>query len=207
MLEEEEMWNEEIVEENDWVEYHGGFDFREGIYRTWREFRLNSPSIPLEALRTSDGRPIEDLRRYEGRLFVQNDSTKKLEVYRGPMWGFCSRNVVLVAAGIGYNRIGIIGSICHLTYEYLAPTAESMAQGVLLGTSPVGTRVAQALLNMNTGEIMRYDASSLRAAVSGDGQLLAEFDALPKRQRNKPETLFQFLRRYNQRNPLRFPPS
>ena len=24
---------EEIVEENDWVEYYGGFDFREGIYR------------------------------------------------------------------------------------------------------------------------------------------------------------------------------
>lgn len=206
----EEEWvesEEEIVEENDWVEYVGGFDFREGVYRTWREFRLNAPSLPLEAFRRSDGQPIEDFRRHEGRLFILNDSTKNLEVYRGPMWGFCSRNVVLVAAGIGYNRIGIMGSLCHLTYEFMTPTAESMGRSFVSGVPQMGTGVAQALLNMETGEMTGYDAASLRAAISGDGLLLTEFDALPKRKRNKPETLFQFLRRYNQRNPLRFPPS
>ncbi|QQR85231.1 MAG: hypothetical protein IPJ76_11460 [Flavobacteriales bacterium] len=208
VLEEERVdEEEEIVEENDWVEYVGGFDFREGVYRTWREFRLNAPSIPLEAFRRSDGQPIEDFRRHEGRLFILNDSTKNLEVYRGPMWGFCSRNVVLVAAGIGYNRIGIMGSLCHLTYEFMTPTAESMGRSFISGVPQMGTMVAQALLNMETGELTGYDAAALRAAISGDGQLLAEFDALPKRKRNKPETLFQFLRHYNQRNPLRFPPS
>ncbi|MBK7553057.1 MAG: hypothetical protein IPI55_00270 [Flavobacteriales bacterium] len=60
---------------------------------------------------------------------------------------------------------------------------------------------------MRNGSYDVFNASSLAVGIRDDQQLYKEFLAIPPRKRNKDEVLFQFLRKYNQRNPLRFPPS
>jgi hypothetical protein len=49
------------------------------------------------------------------------------------------------------------------------------------------------------------NASSIYQTIQRDPELRAEFEALPKKERNRDETIFRFMRRYNERHPLYFP--
>ncbi|MEO8066119.1 MAG: hypothetical protein ABI599_00360 [Flavobacteriales bacterium] len=193
---------QELVAEEDasWVEYRGGFDFREGIYRTFLEFRLNAPSLPLSSLVDSEGQPINDLRTFDGRVYVADSTGKRVKVDEGRAWGFCNNNAIYVASAQGFVRMGMLGSLGHTVVEVW----RVQSIGLMDSGTPV---LVDQLLNMRTGKWAVFNASSLREGISDDAPLIAEFEGLPKRQRNKPETLFQFLRRYNERHPLRFPPS
>ena len=67
------------------------------------------------------------------------------------------------------------------------------------------TVLLQQLIDMETGSVLPFNASGMDAALVHDPVLLEEFRSLPKKQRNRDETLFRFLRMYNERHPLLFP--
>ena len=190
---------EEIVEENDWVEYYGGFDFREGIYRSWQEFRMNAPSVPLASLVNSEGQAVSDLLTVDGRVFVLDSTGKRQRIPIDRIWGFCNDDGIYKNIRNGFQRIIMLGSLCHMMVEEW-----HVGGGLLDPGTPV--RI-QRLLNMRNGSYDVFHASSLAVGIRDDQQLYKEFLAIPPRKRNKDEVLFQFLRKYNQRNPLRFPPS
>ncbi len=187
-----------VTEDADWIEYHGGFDFREGIYRAFSEFRMNAPSLPSGAFLDSEGRPIGDLTTHDGRVFYRDTLGKGDLKTVDRFWGFCNNDVVYIGTRDGYQRIGLIGSLCHMVVQ------EWQVSGSFGENVPVAI---QRLMNMRTGTFEVFNASSLAMALSNDTTLYQEFLAIPPRQRNRDVTLFQFLRRYNERNPLRFPPS
>ena len=54
--------------------YDGGFDFREGIYFGFEDFRANRPSVALKDLLNDQGKHAGDLRQSNGKLFYK-DST------------------------------------------------------------------------------------------------------------------------------------
>ncbi|MFZ1686149.1 MAG: hypothetical protein WAU70_01930 [Flavobacteriales bacterium] len=188
-----------IEEDTDWVEYKGGFDFREGIYRTWKEFRMNAPSLPLASLVNSEGQSVTDLHAFEGRLFVVDSSGARQRVAMDRTWGYCTDDAVYMATRNGFQRIIMLGSLCHMMVE-------EWQVGMGMGIEATPVRI-QRILDMRTGSFEVFNASSLGAAIIGDHVLYDEFMAIPARKRNRDEVLFQFLRKYNQRNPLRFPPS
>lgn len=185
-----------------WVPYHGGMDLREGVYLDFNAFRLNSPSIPLERLRDDQGLPITDLRASLSRLQYVNDSgaVKKLRMDR--LWGFCNNDAVYVGAGNGFYRIGLMGSLSHMVYEQNYRDWDPYMYGYGTVTRTV---LMHQLIDMETGQVLPFNASGLDAALGHDGVLQEEFRNLPKKQRNSDEALFRFLRLYNERHPLLFP--
>lgn len=198
----EEEWvdeEEEIVEENDWVEYVGGFDFREGVYRTWREFRLNAPSLPLASLVDSEGQPIKDLRDFDGRIFLRDTTGEQSRVPMGRVWGYCADDAVFMDTRNGFQRILRMGSACHMMVQEW-----EVGGGAIVRGAPV---LIERILNMRTGSFKVFNSSSLAEVLHDDQKLYYEFISIAPRKRNRPEVLHQFLMRYNQRNPLRFPPS
>lgn len=198
----EEQWideEEEIVEENDWVEYAGGFDFREGVYRTWREFRLNAPSLPLASLVDSEGQPIKDLRDFDGRIFLRDSTVERSRVPMGRVWGYCADDAVFMDTRNGFQRILRMGSACHMMVQEW-----EVGGGAIVRGAPV---LIERILNMRTGSFKVFNSASLAEAIHDDQKLYDEFISIAPRKRNRPEVLHKFLMRYNQRNPLRFPPS
>lgn len=185
-----------------WVPYHGGMDLREGVYLDFNAFRLNSPSIPLQRLRDDQGLPITDLRASLSRLQYVNDSgaVKKLRMDR--LWGFCNNDAVYVGAGNGFYRIGLMGSLSHMVYEQNYRDWDPYMYGYGTVTRTV---LMHQLIDMETGQVLPFNASGMDVALVHDGVLQEEFRNLPKKQRNSDEALFRFLRLYNERHPLLFP--
>ncbi len=185
-----------------WETYYTGFGLKEGVYADFNAFRLNNPTVPKEKLRDGDGLPVSDIRRVVSKLTWQPDTGGVVTIRKERLWGFCQNDAVYIAAGNGFYRLGIVGSLSHMLYEmsyrdwdpYMYPYG-----GV------TRTILMQQMLHMETGEFLPFNAGGMAHALQHDPVLLEEFNGLPKKQRNKDEVVFRFLRMYNERHPLRFP--
>lgn len=184
------------------VPYYGGFDMREGLYADFAAFRINRPTVPIDRLR-DQGAPVTDIRRVVSKLTYQPDTGAVQTIRKERLWGFCQNDAVYIAAGDGFYRIGLMGSLAHMVIEqsyrdwdpYMYP----------YGGTTTRTMLVQQMLNMDTGEYLPFNASGMDRALQNDPVLLEEFRALPKKQRNSDEAVFRFLRLYNERHPLLFP--
>lgn len=189
-------------EDTMWVAYRGGMDLREGIYRDFRSFRLNTPSIPLARLRDDQGLPVRDIRQVLSKLWYQPDSGGVQALRMDRIWGFCQNDVVFVQAGNGFYRIGLMGSIAHMLYEVNYQDWDPYLYGYGTVTR---TALVQQIISMETGAVLPFNASGIHAAMQLDPTLQEEFLLVPKKKRNGDEALFRFLRMYNERHPLLFP--
>lgn len=185
----------------DSVRYSGSYTFSDGIYLTFAAFRENRPSIPMAALTTAQGQHITDLRTAGDKLFRTDSLGKRVRLDLGETWGFCNGGVVYVRAGNGFSRIGLMGALAHLVYDATYRSYDPY----MMGGATTYTVEEQRFLDMATGAFLPVTAEGLGAVLARDALLKEEFNALPKKQRKKPETLFLFMRRYNDRHPLYYP--
>ena len=182
------------------VRYQGGFDFHDGVYLDFASFRANAPTVPKSKLLDAQGGSVKDLREVD-KVFFLDSAGKRTKIDFDHVWGFCDNGVVYVAAGDGFSRIGLMGSLSHLVFD---ATYRNMDPFMYNGGASY-TQEVQRFLDMGDGAFLPVSAEGLDRAIGGDTELKQEFDALPKKQRNKPETVFLFMRRYNDRHPLYFP--
>lgn len=185
------------------VRYQGDHVFREGPYFNFAAFRNNRPSVAKDRLTTDQGRPVNDLRDTNGKVFYPDSSGERKKLDLDRLWGFCDNGVVYVRAGNGFSRIGLMGSISHLIFDATYRDQGSYGNYGMYGTTH--TVQEQRFLDMDTGTFAPVTAGGLYPMISRDEVLKEEFDALPKKERNRPATLFLFMRRYNDRHPLYFP--
>ncbi|MDQ3100155.1 MAG: hypothetical protein M3R08_02100 [Bacteroidota bacterium] len=183
----------------EWVPYHGGLDLRDGIYFDFNSFRYNDPDIPIEKLQDGQGIPINDIREATIKVYWKPDTSDRQLIDPDDVWGYCQNDAVHIAIGNGFYRIGLMGSLCHLTYVQpywvYAPGVASVRVN----------QVVHQLLDMVTGEVLPFNAGSMEKIFLNDRVLQEEFRSLRKKERNRDEVLFRFLRMYNDRHPLEFP--
>lgn len=185
------------------VRYQGGFDFHEGIYFTFDQFRRNAPGVPLKDLMTDQGQHVADLKQSNGKLEYVDSAGAKQHIDLDRVWGFCNKDVVYVRAGDGFNRIGLMGSIAHVMFD-----ATYRNWGGYYGYGYGGSTYTveeQRLLDLETGAFLPVTAGGIYAVIQRDAVLREEFDALPKKEKKSDEVVFRFMRRYNDRHPLYFP--
>ncbi|HMN05472.1 MAG TPA: hypothetical protein PKD45_07075 [Flavobacteriales bacterium] len=185
----------------DSVRYNAGYAFHDGIYFNFQAFRGNTPSVPLSELTTSQGQRVTSLRTAGDRLFRPDSTSQRVRLDLDRVWGFCEGGIVYVRAGNGFSRIGLMGSLAHLTYD---ATYRNIDPYMMYGGTTY-TVEEQRFLDMATGAFLPVSAAGIRQALQRDAILLEEFDTLPKKQRKRTETIFLFMRRYNDRHPLYFP--
>lgn len=185
----------------DSVRYGGAYSFHDGVYLDFTAFRNNAPSIPKSALTTAQGQPLGDLRNTGGKLFRPDSTGKRVRLDLEDTWGFCNGGVVYVRAGNGFSRIGLMGSLAHLVYD---ATYRSFDPYMVNGATTY-TVEEQRFLDMATGAFLPVSAAGIYPVLARDTLLKEEFEALSKKQRKRDETVFLFMRRYNDRHPLYFP--
>ena len=193
-----------IIRDTSLVVYDSGFPFREGVYFGFEDFRDNRPGVALKDLLDEEKRPVDDLRQSDGKLYRTDSSGTARPIDMDRIWGFCERNTVYVHIGNGFNRIGLMGSIAHIVYDQTYSSWGGYYG--MYGMGPTTTTVQeQRLLDMASGDFLPVNATSIAQAISTDPELLAKYESLPRKERNATETVYRFMRLFNERHPLRFP--
>jgi hypothetical protein len=179
------------------------FSLREGIYLNFEQFRSNRP-ILLNQLQTTADRSSPDfmLRLTAVRTVAWKDSSGILhDTLVSKLWGYNFNRHVYIQTANDFTRLVVMGSLCHFTgteinYMYTGGPGPG-------GNAPVKQQ-QQFVLDMRTGTVSAFTVSAmLNLLEEYDTVLHAEFLKLKKRKRN--QQMFIYLRKYNERHPLKFP--
>ncbi len=192
------------LQAQDSVQYVQGFEFKQGIYLNYQQFKSNSPVPKSAIIFSEDSSRLDFIKLALSKDNVQwKDTSGVIQTTKvTSLWGYSENKAVYIRHNNQFNRIVVIGSICHFTayvtnYLYTGPGTYPNQQ---YGT-PVES-LQQYILDTDSGVIYDFNTESMEYILQRDATLSKEFSDLRRKQ--KKDQLFIFLRRYNEKHPLYF---
>lgn len=138
---------------------------RNGLYKTYAEFRTNSPSV------------VGSLRMTNHKIKVLDEKTGKYENVKGDYWGACSNDTIYVLLMQPATQqsphiypLEFIGRYCYFSDRGMYTQMVSNA-GMYTGSYS-----AEYVVNINNGQIYKLDKKLMRAILEKDPELLAQYE-------------------------------
>ena len=127
------------------------------------------------------------------------------------IWGYSDKGVLYIQYNGEFNRVPIIGAICHFVANKTIIHESAVVNDRLIssyyGRYPsrqyTTQEMTQYILNFATGEVREYDEESIAVMLMSDPQLYDQYMELSLRKRSKK--MFYYIRLYNERHPLNLP--
>ncbi len=193
--------------------YDQDFVFSEGIYLTKDDFKNN---LPIEKSRISSNLDPNDLSYFEQlmqnkTISIYDKLGNEVKVDVAKIFGFCSDGAVYISCNGSFEKIGIIGSICHFLGT---KTVYHTASNPYMGYGRYGyygpsyhniqsKEQQQYIYNFDSGQIMEYNNDNLKTMLMGDPAIHDEYANLSKKKQKAQ--LYYYMRLYNQKHPLYIP--
>jgi hypothetical protein len=193
------------------VEYTRDFEFKEGVYLSFINFKENNP-IPRSKIIFRSNGDDKDFLKYvlDNSTLKYIDSTgKEQDVQTNSIWGYCSNGAVYIYHGTDFNRMVVIGSLCHFVATIAVRTASDpygYGYNNGFGYNPYPRYVystQQFILDFESGNILDFDVERMEEILQRDKGLYEQFELLKKKQ--KRDSIFLYLRKYNEKHPIYFP--
>ena len=214
------------------VKYTTEFKFREGFYLNFDQVKTNKP-IPKSRVLTSidyKSKTFFDQVTEGQSITYFDDLGNSQDVEVGKIWGYCKNGILYINVGGSFNRITIMGNICHFVanittysnrYNSYGPYGYSPYGYSPYGYSPYGyspygyspygygspgyrtTELKQFLLDFNSGKVMEYETKNVEMLLMTDPELHDEFSGL--RSKKKQQLRFMYIRKFNEKYPLYIP--
>ncbi len=192
--------------------YDEDFVFTDGLYLNKEQMQQNRPvdKARIKSQIDPDDLAFFDNLTQQSTVTIYNEVGAEVTVKTSSLWGYCSGGIIYINYNGYFNRVGIVGSICHFlgTKTYL--NSRDPFYGGMYGRYglygpgyTMSTEAQQYLLNFETGEIFEYNTNNLDHMLMKDPELHDEFADLKRKKRNAK--LFYYMRRFNEKHPLYVP--
>lgn len=181
--------------------YSPGFKFKDGLYMSFEDFKQNCPSIRQSEIVSEEKSTYEEIDPRDEWFQLVNDSLRLIE--KDSVWGYSNRGKVFLRNQEYFDRLVVIGSLCHIIHrETFMDYNSAMYNG--FGYVPIQREVqVEFFLDMRTGEKEKFIERNFEKHLADDPVLFASFSKMSKKR--KKESMFQFLHAYNQDHPVYFP--
>ncbi len=195
------------------------FRFKDGIFLSFDQVKENNP-IPKAYIVTIV--PLNDQAFYDKVLSHQivtyyDDNGYRHQVKKENIWGYSRNGILYVQVDGNFNRITIVGGICHFVgtrtvmdtryYDpynrYYYPAYSYYYPPTYQTTTTQRTEMRQFILDFETGKIMEYSVRSVEVALMRDPELYDEYARLGPSK--KKQMRFMYIRKFNERNPVYLP--
>ncbi|RLD63518.1 MAG: hypothetical protein DRJ01_03580 [Bacteroidetes bacterium] len=194
------------------VKYSPNFKFRDGIYLNFLQVKQNRP-IPKSKI-------ISNINYHNINFFDKLLLNKKIEyidkyrlkqeVLTNKIWGYSRNGTLYINWGNDFNRIPIVGSICHFVatitvYEngYRPYSYYHYNYYNTVPSSQSNVETKQYVLDFETGKILEYNYENILILLMRDEELYDEYNSL--RKKKQKQLKFIYLRKYNEKHPLYLP--
>jgi predicted acetyltransferase len=192
-----------LCAQTDSIPYSKDFNFKEGLYLSYADFRNNDP-IPKTKIQTNyDKNALDFFKQETAKTEIKYLDASGVEqtVRTNKLWGYCSNNGIYINYGRDFSKIMVVGSICHFT-----ATVETYVGGYDHYTgAPANIRsyqLEQFVIDSRTGKVGSFTLVNMEALLKQDDALYNEFMKLSKRKRK--DMMFVYLRKFNEKYPLYF---
>ena len=217
------------------VRFTNEFKFREGFYLNFEQMKNNKPLPKSRVLTSIDykSNTFFDQVIESQSLTYFDDFGNSQEVETRKLWGYSKNGILYINVYGSFNRVTIVGSICHFVANVTSYSNRYSPYGYSpygygyspygygyspygygyspYGYSPYGygspnyrtTELKQFLLDFNSGNVMEYEVKNVAMLLMPDPELHDEFSRL--RSKKKQQLRFMYIRKFNERNPLYLP--
>jgi len=189
------------IAQTDAVAYSRDFEFREGIYLTIDQFKENRPIPQSSIISAIPKTELNFLTQVLDQKIVtfKDETGQEQKLETSTVWGYCRNRSVFINFNNTFNRLNVIGSLCHFTSEvvvlsYQDPTYYNR------GSTNSYHELKQFILNTATNKIADFTVGSMEDAMQDDAELLSQFEQLRKKE--KTNSIFIYLRKFNEKHPL-----
>ncbi|MCX6224023.1 MAG: hypothetical protein NTV01_04645 [Bacteroidia bacterium] len=201
------------------IKYTPEFQFTSGLYLNFNQVRDNNPLPSVRIISNDDPFNFTFYTNLVKNKTIGyfDEYGAQQEISTANIWGYCQNGKIYIQFNGEFNRIPIIGRVCHFIADltvidthYDPYYSDYYNSGYY---SPYYSRpynrttktqeMRQYLLDFETGKVLNFDRASVQVILMQDPELYDEFMKVKKRQQN--DLLFFFLRRLNEKYPVLIP--
>lgn len=188
--------------QTDSLAYAPGFNFRQGIYLNYQQFKENRP-VPRSKIVChfdSTRRDFIQLETAARTLSYTDSSGKVIEISSENIWGYCENYDVYIRYNNAFAKFYRIGCICYFTINILDMYQHTGNPSPVKSVSenPAG----EFILDTKTGAVLEFVLPNFESILKRDPELYSQFMGL--RRGNRKAYMLEYLIKYNQRNLLYF---
>ncbi len=186
------------------------FKFKNGLYKTYEEFKNNQPSISWDNVQ-SDVVVMEIIHKAKMSQLKQGDSLLFIDDF----WGFSINNIPYKKSTFNtktnsftFSGIQLRGNICYYEYKIekekpVKVSAYNPKTGKPFRTSTIIKKeiiTKKIMLQFLSGKEIDYTLENVEKWISSDEKLLKTFQETKVKELSKK--LFKFVQIFNDRNPI-----
>lgn len=190
------------VAQTDSILYTRDFEFREGIYLTLEQFRNNDPILPSAIVSSVPKTELNFLNRVLDRkkLTYKDKTGAQQEIATANVWGFCRNKTLFINFNQTFNRVNLIGSLCHFTCEVVVLSTYQDPMYYNHGMSSSYNELRQFIFCMDSNIVKDFNAPAMEEILQRDTELYAQF--MKMKRKEKGNSIFTYIRKYNEKYPL-----
>lgn len=201
------------------VKYTPEFQFSSGIYLNFEQVRENNPIPSVRIISNDDPLDFNFYRNLvkNKKIGFFDEFGAQQEVSTTNIWGYCQEGKIYIQYNGEFNRIPIIGHVCHFIADvtivdthYDPYYSDYYRYGYYnpyyyrpYNRTTKSSEMRQYLIDFETGKVTDFNRESVLVLLMQDPELYDEFMKVKKRQQN--DLLFFFLRRLNEKYPVFIP--
>jgi hypothetical protein len=189
----------------DSVAYSRDYEFKEGFFLTAEQFRTNSPILKNSVVSGYPKSEVDFMTQMLEQKFLtyKADDGSEQKVETSSLWGYCQNRSIFIYFNNDFHRLNVIGTLCHFT----AAINTSITYNDPMNTYGINTsnEMRQYIFDTRTDKILEFVVNNMEVIMEDDPELLSEFTKLKKRK--KADSIFIYLRKYNEKHPFYLPRS
>jgi hypothetical protein len=167
----------------------------DGIYLNIDEYKRNQPSILFENTLSIPNKLLSP------KIITAVIDSDTIEILSRNIWAYVRDGMLYIKSytkhDLTYSRALLTGSLIYYAEERARGSGYS-SSGTPAYT--INSKHAQYLIDTKTGDRYKYNVNNFELLIKDDPALLYEFTKLTKKK--KKESLFLYLQKYNEKNPI-----
>ncbi|MCE9539448.1 MAG: hypothetical protein K8R85_09550 [Bacteroidetes bacterium] len=185
----------------DSIAYSRDYEFTEGVFLTIDQFKNNDPIPKASIISGIPKSQLDFLKQLieQKNIFFTDSKGVQQKIETASVWGYCQNRSVYINFNKQFNKLNVIGTLCHFT----AMVATSVGFHDPMGYGGVNNTVnelRQYVFDTQTNKVFDFTVKNMETLLQSDSALYNQFMALKKRE--KPDAIFVYLRKFNEKHPL-----
>ena len=193
--------------QGDSIAYSRDYEFKEGIFLTVDQFKHNNPIPKSSIVSEIHKSQIDFLKQIivQKIIVFKDTSGKEQKLETASIWGYYQNRTVYINFNKEFNRLNVIGTLCHFTATIKTAITyhDPMNNNFGMGLNNAVEELRQFVFDTQTNKVYDFDEKNMEMLLKTDMVLYSQFIALKRRQ--KSDAIFVYLRKYNEKHPLYLP--
>lgn len=184
------------------VAYSRDYEFKEGLFLTLEQFKKNTPIRKSAIVSVLPKDQIDFLTQVTEQKTVAYKDSAGMEhkIETATIWGFYQNRTVFINFNNDFNRVNVIGTLSLFSAIVTQAPLRNEPIGDMYAIEPSFTELRQFVFDTQTNKVFDFNVKNMELLLKNDAELHAQFMKLKKRK--KADSIFIYLRKYNEKHPL-----